>query len=125
MSEELLEERRAIRLAKNRFVILIFGSIFVSLLLVTVALIWYARSGAAQVDLSRPGYSGVRDQISDTQDSSTFQSTGAINKEVLDSYEKLFNKTATQVTSVETFDSQALSDETLRINEDPAPTSNQ
>lgn len=125
MTEELLEERRAIQLAKNRFVMLIFGSIIISLLLVSVALIWYARSGAAQVDLSRPGYSGVRNKVSENQDSSTFQNSGPINKEVLDSYEKLFNKTADQVTSVETFESQALSDETLRINEDPAPLSNQ
>ena len=125
MSEEMLEERRAIRLAKNRFVILIFGSIIVSLLLVTVALIWYARSGAAQVDLSRPGYSGVRNQVNGNQDSSTFKNSGPINKEVLDSYEKMFNKTANQLTSVRTFEAQALSDETLRINENPAPTSNQ
>ncbi len=125
MSEELLEERRMIRLAKNRFVMLIIGSIVISLLLVSIALAWYASSGAAQVDLSRPGYSGVRDQVSDNQDSTTFQSSGPITKEVLDSYEKLFDKTANQVTSVETFESQALSDETLRINDDPAPTSNQ
>jgi hypothetical protein len=125
MSEELLEERRAIRLAKNRFVILIFSSIIITLLLVSIAMIWYARSGAAQVDLSRPGYSGVRNQVSENQDSSTFQSSGPITKEVLDSYEELFNKTANQVTSVETFESQALSDETLRINDNPAPTSSQ
>lgn len=125
MTEELLEERRAIQLAKNRFVVLIIASIIVSLLLVSVALALYARSGAAQVDLSRPGYSGVRNQVSENQDSITFQSSGSIDKEVLDAYEKLYNKTADQLTSVETFESVTLSDETLRINENSAVTTNQ
>ena len=125
MTEELLEERHAIRLAKNRFVILIAASIVVALILVSVALALYAWSGAAQVDLSRPGYSGVRNQVSENQDPITFSSNGAIDKEVLESYEKLYDKTANQITSVETFEEAALSDETLRINEDPAPTTSQ
>lgn len=125
MSEELLEEHRAMRLAKNRFVILIGSSILVALVLVMVALALYGFSGAAQVDLSRPGYSGIRNQISDTQEPTAFPSSGAINKDVLDKYEKLYNATASQVTAVEAFESGALSDESLRINEAAGTTANQ
>jgi len=125
MTEELQEEHHAYRLAKNRFVLLIIVSIIVSLVLVGVSLSLYAWSGAAQVDLSRPGYSGVRSQISEAQEPVAFPSSGPVDAEVLNDFEKLYDKTATQVTSVEAFESGALSDETLRINQDPAATANQ
>lgn len=125
MNEDFHEDHRAMKLAKNRFVILIGSSILVALFLVMVALALYGFSGAAQVDLSRPGYSGIRNQISDTQEPTAFPSSGSIDKDVLDNYEKLYNKTADQVTAVEAFGSGALSDETLRINEAAVTTSNQ
>jgi hypothetical protein len=125
MNEELHEDHRALQLAKNRFVILIGSSILVALFLVMIALALYGFSGAAQVDLSRPGYSGIRNQISDTQEPTAFPSSGSIDKDVLDNYEKLYNKTADQVTAVEAFESGALSDEALRINEAAVTTSNQ
>jgi hypothetical protein len=125
MTEELQEESRTYRLAKNRFVLLIVVSIIVSLVLVAMSLSLYAWSGAAQVDLSRPGYSGIRSQVSEDQEPVAFPSSGSIDAEVLNDYEVLYNKTATQVTSVDAFESGALSDETLRINQDPAATANQ
>lgn len=125
MNEDFHQDHRAMKLAKNRFVILIGSSILVALFLVMVALALYGFSGAAQVDLSRPGYSGIRNQISDTQEPTAFPSSGSIDKDVLDNYEKLYNKTADQVTAVEAFESGALSDEALRINEAAATTSNQ
>lgn len=125
MNEEPHEDHRALQLAKNRFVILIGSSILVALFLVMIALALYGFSGAAQVDLSRPGYSGIRNQISDTQEPTAFPSSGPIDKDVLYNYEKLYNKTADQVTAVEAFESGALSDEALRINEAAVTTSNE
>ena len=84
MIEEPHEEHRMYRLAKNRFVILIIASILISLVLVMIALGLYARSGAAQVDLSRPGYSEVRKQVSeDDQEFKAFPGTGPIDKDSL------------------------------------------
>ncbi|MDB5165311.1 MAG: hypothetical protein JWM00_201 [Candidatus Saccharibacteria bacterium] len=125
MTEEQHDEHRAYQLAKNRFVILIASSIAIALLLVSVALALYAWSGAAQVDLSRPGYDNIRNQISGAGEPTAFPSSGLIDKDVLDSFEKLYDTTATQVTSVNAFEGGALSDEALRINEDPAATANQ
>lgn len=118
MSEEIHEERRMYRLAKNRFVILIIGSILISLGLVMVALGLYARSGAAQLDLSRPGYSEVRTQVKeDDQEFKAFPGLGPIDEESLALFEKLYKKTAAQTTQTEVFHSEALSDEALRIND--------
>lgn len=125
MTDEQHEERRAYQLAKNRFVILIVSSIAISLLLVSIALALYAWSGAAQVDLSRPGYGDIRNKVDEVEEPTAFPNSGPIDKEVLDSYEKLYDKTAAQVTSVNAFESGVLSDVALRINEDPAATANQ
>lgn len=125
MTDEQHEEHRAYQLAKNRFVILIISSIAISLLLVSIALALYAWSGAAQVDLSRPGYGDVRNKVDEAEEPTAFPNSGPIDKEVLDDYEKLYDKTASQVTSVNVFEGGVLSDEALRINENPAATANQ
>jgi len=125
MNDELHEDSRAYRLAKNRFVVMLVGSIGVALLLVTIAMILYTTSGTAQLDLSRPGYTDVRSKINSDQGFTTFPSTGEINKEAVDTFEKLYNETAKQATSINAFEDGVLSDEALRINDNPAATANQ
>ncbi len=125
MTEEQSDEHRVYRLAKNRFIVLIVGSISISLLLVLIALGLYGWSGAAQVDLSRPGYSGVRGKVSEAQEPTAFPSSGPIAQDVLNDFEKLYDKTASQVTSVDAFEGEPLSNAALRINDNPAATANQ
>ena len=110
------EDHHIYRLAKNRFIVLIVGTIVIALFLVSIALALYASSGAAQVDLSRPGYKGVRDQArEDTGDTKSFSGFGPINKASLEEFEKLYEKTGKSATSVDAFSSNVLSDEALRI----------
>jgi len=125
MAEEVHEEWRAHRLAKNRFVALVCIAICVALVLVAVALMLYNYSGAAQLDLSRPGYSEVRDKVTTSEDEVGFPSTGPITKDTIDSFDKLYTKNAKQATAVNAFEAGLLSDAALRINEDPAATANQ
>jgi hypothetical protein len=125
MPEELQEESRAYRVAKNRFVALLCIAIAISLFLVGVALALYSYSGTAQLDLSRPGYSDVRDQVIKTEDQAVFPSTGSFNKEAVDKFEALYDATTKQTQAVNAFEPGALSDEALRINDEPAPTANQ
>lgn len=116
MTEEIHEEHRMYRLAKNRFTALIMGSIIVALFLVAIALSLYVHSGAAQVDLSRPGYSSVRDEVKEGKDDFTgFSGTGVIDKDSLALFEKLYTKTIKEATKSEVFHSDIISDESLRI----------
>lgn len=118
------EDHHIYRLAKNRFIVLIVGTISLALFLVSIALALYGSSGAAQVDLSRPGYSAVRDQAKeDTSDTKSFSSSGPIDKAALAEFEKLYAETSKSATSVKAFDSNVLSDEALHIIE--TGTSNQ
>ncbi len=115
MSEEIIEDHKANRLAKNRFVLLIAGTITISLVLVFVAMLMYLTSGAAQVDLSRPGYSSVRDQVEKTDDEfKTFPATGPIDSKTLSDFEAQYKKELEQI-KTEVFQPSALTDETLSI----------
>jgi hypothetical protein len=112
------EDHHVYRLAKNRFIVMIIGTILLALFLVSIALALYASSGAAQVDLSRPGYSAIRDQAKeDDQDAKSFSSSGPIDKASLEEFEELYNDAAKSATTVKAFDSNVLSDAALHIVE--------
>ncbi len=112
------EEHRAYRLAKNRFAIMIIASIAISLVLVVVAMWLYNISGAAQVDLSRPGYQSIRDRVvNDDAIGKPFPSTGAIDDSTLREFRQLFDATAYQIQSADSFTGDQLSDQALGISE--------
>ena len=120
MTEDVQEEHRMYAVAKNRFTILIIGSITVALLLVMISLFLYGVSGAAQVDLSGPGYSSVRSEVTEDRDSfEAFPGTGPINKEALALFDRLYTQTTQAATKSEVFHNDVISDRALRItNED-------
>lgn len=123
MNDELIVaiDPKTHRLAKHRFVLLIIGTIGIALLLVVIAMIMYLTSGAAQVDLSRPGYVSVREQAQKSDDElKTFPATGQIDSKALDEFDVLYKKELDQI-KTEVFRPDVLSDETLSIqSNDPA-----
>ena len=60
----------------HRFLLLIVLSIIIASVLVIISMMMYSSSGAAQLDLSRPGYDDVRDQIDKSDDFNDYSSTG-------------------------------------------------
>lgn len=113
---EQLPEHHTYHLSRNRFVILIIGTVAVSLLLVIIAMALYASSGAAQVDLSRPGYKSVRNQAKEEDPSfSGFVGTGLIDKKSLEQFNQLFTKQEANVNSTKGFESNVLDDAALQI----------
>lgn len=100
---------------QHRFFTLIVGVIIISFFLVSVALSLYNSSGAAQLDLSKPGYQDVRQQAKRDTTTKAYPSTGPLDKEALDSFAKMYTEHTGRVMSVDTFDSAALSEESLRM----------
>ena len=67
----------------------------------------------AQVDLSRPGYQSIQREASrDTTDDS-FASTGKLDKDAVDSFDKMYANHARQVVGVDSFDLGAIDPNTL------------
>lgn len=122
MSEEELhaEGHEISPWAKHRFIIMIVAVIVVSFVLVGSSLALYASSGAAQLDLSRPGYQAVRDKVTPTDKFDSYPSTGELDKKSLEEFRTLFNKQANQVIGVDSFGGDVMSDASLQI--DPPAT---
>jgi hypothetical protein len=101
---------------RHRFIVLIGATIVISLFLVGVALALYASSGAAQLDLSRPGYVSVRDKAVQSDDFEGFPASGPIDKDAVNQFRSLYDKQSKEATNVDSFGGDVMSDKTLSID---------
>lgn len=106
---------------RHRFFGLIVSVIVVAVFLVSVALSLYNNSGAAQLDLSRPGYQDVRAQAKRDTTTAAFPATGTLDKAAFEQFLKLYDSRATKVSSVDSFDEGALSEESLQLMREQQP----
>jgi hypothetical protein len=118
MSEDQTELTTS-RFSEHKLIFMIVGSIFVALILTVVSMSLYTASGAAQVDLSRPGYRSVQKEAKSSEKFDGFSASGEINEKVLEDFKKIYNKQAQQVSDVNAFGTGVLDDATLKID-DPA-----
>lgn len=101
---------------RHRFLVAVGGCIVIALFLVGVSLALYASSGAAQLDLSRPGYQSVRQQATHNDTMDAFPGTGNLDKDAIEQFRKLYDERAGQATSVDSFGGGVMSDEALSID---------
>jgi len=110
------EEGQLSFLNRYSFFTFISVSIFLSLVLVSVSMAMYNSSGAAQLDLSRPGYVSVRSQA-DANDKSlkTFSGSGNLTQEDIDYFQEIYTKQTEKVTFIEAFSGDPLSPASLGV----------
>lgn len=121
IEEQLLAEAHSLgRWQRHKFMVLVGLTIVVSCFLVWIALGLYNSSGAAQLDLSRPGYKSIRAQASHDDSFTGYPSTGDMNKAALDQFRTLYTKQAEQATTVDSFGGDAMSDQALGIDDTTA-----
>lgn len=101
---------------KHRFMLMVGCSIIIALMLVAVAMKLYASSGAAQLDLSRPGYEHVSERVAQTEVFKGFPSSGDIDQQAFDDFREMYSKRATQATAVNSFGGDVMSDAALSID---------
>ena len=103
---------------KHNFLIFFTASIIIAIITVTISMLLYNGSGAAQLDLSRPGYVGVRSQATTNKnDFDTFLSVGEINITVINDFNKLYNQQAQKIKAVDAFGGDPLSPDSLGIGQ--------
>lgn len=106
---------------KHRFLLLVGGSISVALILVAISMKLYNTSGAAQLDLSRPGYEHVSEQVQRTDVFKGFSSTGGVDKQTFEDFRGMYNERAAQASDVNSFSGDVMSDAALSIDAPAAP----
>jgi hypothetical protein len=103
--------------SQHRFLIMIGSAVAISLFLVGVGLALYSSSGAAQLDLSRPGYATVRSEATKAADKyEGFPATGQIDKDALKQFRELFSEQSSRATNFDAFANDVLSDSALKID---------
>jgi H+/gluconate symporter-like permease len=99
----------------HQFGIMVVIAIIVASILVIVSMSLYYSSGTAQLDLSRPGYIDVRDQIDNSDDLQNYPSSGAITTSVLAEFKLLFDQKVSKIESVDTFGGDPLNPDGLGL----------
>lgn len=118
MSEEqlIVDARDMPFWRQHKFMVLVAATIAISLVLVGVAMALYSSSGAAQLDLSRPGYVTTQDKSSQPAEFNGYDSVGDINSVTLDEFRQLYSAKVKEATGTQRFGGAVLSDENLGIN---------
>jgi hypothetical protein len=101
---------------QHRFLLLVGITIVVAMILVSVSLVIYNLSGAAQLDLSRPDYRSVTSQA--TNDESSFENyaaSGTVNTTTINEFKTLYAKQVNKAKAVDAFSGDPLNSETLEF----------
>lgn len=104
---------------RRRLIMLIVGAIVVAIGLTACSMWLYVSTGAAQVDLSGPGFKSVRKDASSNKKFDGFSATGDIDEKSLAQFEKLYSQQMQRATSIDAFGGAVLDDTSLKID-DPA-----
>ena len=102
--------------SRHLFMIMITSSVFVALMLVGISMALYYNSGAAQLDLSRPGYKDVRNQVINGDTFQNYSDSGPINQTTISEFKLLYDQQAKKIESVDAFGGDPLSPDALGIN---------
>lgn len=101
--------------ARHRFMLVVAITIVVSLILTIISLVMYNVSGTAQLDLSRPGYQSVSDQVETDKGLTEYSAFGPVNKTTVDEFTKLYDEQATKAKAVDAFNGDPLNPEVLEF----------
>ena len=100
---------------KHRLTLLLIIAVIVALTLTVVSMIAYNVSGTAQLDLSRPGYRSVSDQVDKNDNITEYSAFGSINKDSIDEFVKLYDEQAGKAKAVDAFNGDPLNPEVLEF----------
>ena len=99
----------------SKLYLMICGVIAISLLLVSVAMAVYNSSGAAQLDLSGPGFKDVQKKVQEEKDTSSYQDSGSLDKAAFDDFRKMYDERMKAVTAINGFDPAAASSDSFNL----------
>jgi len=107
-------EQQGSFISRHRFFILVGLTIVAALIMVSVSLVIYNLSGAAELDLSRPGYKEVRDQVIDEEATfENYSAAGQINTTTINEFKDLLDDQAAAAAAVDAFGGDPLGPDSL------------
>ncbi|HEY0965372.1 MAG TPA: hypothetical protein VGE13_02730 [Candidatus Saccharimonadales bacterium] len=111
-----VEQSSIISHAKDhKLLLMVFGSIAISTMLVMVALALYYSTGASQLDLSRPGYSDLREQVKNNDGYKAFSASGPIDEASLKKFDAMYTEQFNELKTIDAFNNDVLSLKSLQL----------
>ncbi|MFZ1250183.1 MAG: hypothetical protein WAR37_01930 [Candidatus Microsaccharimonas sp.] len=100
---------------RHRLSLLLIITIVIALILTAVSVTIYTVSGAAQLDLSRPGYRSVSSQVEEVDTIDSYSASGPVTKQVIEDFMKLYDEQAAKAKAVDAFNGDPLNPEVLEF----------
>jgi hypothetical protein len=100
---------------KHRLSLLLIITVAIAIVMTSISIVMYNSSGAAQLDLSRPGYRSVSGKIDENNAIDTYSATGEVNKNTIEEFMKLYDAQATKAKAVDAFNGDPLNPEVLEF----------
>lgn len=100
---------------KHRLSLLLIITVAIAIVMTSISVIIYNSSGAAQLDLSRPGYRSVSDKVNQADEIDTYSAVGAVNKDTIHEFMKLYDAQASKAKAVDAFNGDPLNPEVLEF----------
>jgi hypothetical protein len=98
-----------------RFAIMIAAAVMVTAILTSISITVYIASGAINIDLSRPGFETVRQDIEDNSETAPFSPTGPIDQSTIDDFNQRLENIKTDLNQMNDFSVEAISDQALNL----------
>jgi tetrahydromethanopterin S-methyltransferase subunit F len=92
------------------------GVIVLSLVMTWIGLWLYGASGAARLDLSRPGFESAREKLQAEMTEKPYPNTGALDRQAINDFNDRFMKLQDQINGTSDFGEDVLSDSNLGIS---------
>lgn len=99
----------------HRITLLLIITVIIAITLTTISVAMYNSSGAAQLDLSRPGYRSVSDKVEKSDKIDVYSASGVVTKESIEEFMKLYDEQASKAKAVDAFNGDPLNPEVLEF----------
>lgn len=106
---------------RHRLTLLLAITLAIAVILTCVSVTIYNISGAAQLDLSRPGYHDVSSKVDKTDKIDSYSSSGPVNKDTINEFITLYDKQADKAKKIDAFNGDPLNPEVLEFGSSTSP----
>ncbi len=100
---------------RHRLSLLLIFTVLIALVMTIISVAIYNSSGAAQLDLSRPGYRSVSSKVEKTDEIDTYSASGPVNKDTIQEFIKLYDSQASKAKAVNAFNGDPLNPDVLEF----------
>lgn len=102
---------------KHGLVFMVFAALVIGAILVGIGMSLYVTSGASKLDLSRPGFEQVReDVVVKDEEDAPYSASGPLDQEAVDDFRTRFSKQREEMNRLGNFGSDVLSDASLGLD---------